>query len=91
MARCPVCGRFYRPVDRLAEARADQFIEPCRRHGTHSPRSHGDVWRRMAALRARIASEYRDSLLRRVAEIRANLSHVTPEHEKVCLFIHPKG
>lgn len=45
MARCPVCGRFYRPVDRLAEARADQFIAPQKRNGRHSPRSHGDAWR----------------------------------------------
>ncbi len=60
MARC-ICGRFYRPVDRLVEERADQFIEPRKRHGTHSPRSHGEAWRKMAALRARIASEYRDS------------------------------
>ncbi len=63
MARCPVCGRFYRPVDRLVEEASDQFVRPALRHGTHSPRSHGKGWRRMAKLRAsvRLESEYRGS------------------------------
>lgn len=48
MARCPVCGRFYLPVDRLAEAGSDQFVDPRKRGGRHSPRSHGEGWRRVA-------------------------------------------